>query len=73
MVPHKDGFADQAAILSLGSDTMLEFWVCLLESRHHVHAVYCSSAVCQPAEAHEHTSSACMRSAMFFLERGYWW
>ena len=29
MVPHKDGFADQAAILSLGSDTVLEFWVSL--------------------------------------------
>lgn len=26
MVPHKDGYADQAAIVSLGSDTLLEFW-----------------------------------------------
>jgi len=26
MVPHKDGYADQTAVVSLGSDTSLEFW-----------------------------------------------
>ena len=26
MVPHKDGYSEQAAIVSLGSDSVLEFW-----------------------------------------------
>ena len=26
MVPHKDGYSDQAAITSLGSDSVLHFW-----------------------------------------------